>query len=75
MCVIMGMRTGSTRFRTCVGIGSSLQLFVCMPAIKLVTLSAERGAKFQKVGTFDASGMKIGVPVKFSHILSIFDTK
>ena len=69
------MRTGSTHFRTCVGIRSSLQLLVCMPAIKLVTSSAERGAKFQKVRISDASGMKIGVPVKFSHILSIFDTK
>ena len=75
MWVIRGMRTVSTHFSTCVGIGSSLQLLVCMPAIKLVTWSKVRGANFPKVGISTASGLKIGIPMKSTCILSIFDIK
>ena len=75
ICVIRGMRVGSTRLRMCVGMGLSSQLLVCMLDIKLVTCSAVSGANFQRVGMSVASGIKTGVWEKLSQILSIFVMK
>ena len=50
MWVMTEMRTGSIHFNTFIGIGSNLQLLVCMSAISLVTWMGMRGANFLKLG-------------------------
>ena len=75
MWVIIEMRTGSIHFNTCVGIGSSSQLLVCMLATSLVTSHGVRGVNFLKIGASVSSEANAGIPVKFSQILSIFEMK